>query len=416
MAILLYADDVALLAESAEELQDLLDILNAWCSRWMLNVNSTKSAVMHVRPKSAIRTTAEFLCGQERLPVVSEYKYLGLLFTQHVDHEAMATCAAKSASRALGLLIAKAKSLGGMPHATFNKLYDSMVWPVLDYGAAIWGTRDYSVVNAVHHRACRFFLGVGRFTPSAAINGDMGWRLPIERQWSAVSRLWHRLSAMPVDRLSHRIFVWGDNAATSRFRNWHFRVHQQFNSLGVGQYTHPGVVRSLQRRPFLRAIEAGLTRQRDQLWSAEINRVGAKRGAGLNKLRTYRSFKQVYGTEFYVNQLLPYTHRSALAKFRCGTAPLKIETGRYEGLPLDRRTCFFCPDTIESELHALIECPLYDDLRINLFSSASNIYPDFIALDPEAKLQLLLSSEFLASATSRTCRHLLNRRFSFIYS
>ncbi len=122
VAILLYADDVALIAESAEQLQALLDILSRWCDRWRLGVNASKSAVMHFRTRGTPRSTAEFNCGQGSLPVVSEYRYLGLLFTEHLDYDAMATCAAKSASRALGFLIAKSKSLGGMPYATYTKL------------------------------------------------------------------------------------------------------------------------------------------------------------------------------------------------------------------------------------------------------------------------------------------------------
>ena len=44
----------------------------------------------------------------------------------------------QSASRALGLLIAKSKALGGMPFEVFTKLYDFLVWRVIVYGAAIW--------------------------------------------------------------------------------------------------------------------------------------------------------------------------------------------------------------------------------------------------------------------------------------
>ena len=51
----------------------------------------------------------------------------------------------------------------------YSKLYDTMVWSVIDYGAAIWGTREYACINAVQNRAERFFLGVGKYTPNAAV-------------------------------------------------------------------------------------------------------------------------------------------------------------------------------------------------------------------------------------------------------
>ena len=36
------------------------------------------------------------------------------------------------------------KTLGGMPFDVYNKLYDALVWPVIEYGAAVWGDRSYS--------------------------------------------------------------------------------------------------------------------------------------------------------------------------------------------------------------------------------------------------------------------------------
>ncbi len=50
-------------------------------------------------------------------------------------------------------------------------------------------------------------------------------------------------------------------------------------------------------------------------------------GTGGSKLRTYRLFKSTYSPEIYLLENMPISHRSALAKFRCGTAPIRIETG-----------------------------------------------------------------------------------------
>jgi hypothetical protein len=41
------------------------------------------------------------------------------------------------------------------------------------------GTNKYSVINLIHNRKCRFFLGVGKYTPSAAVRGEMGWKIPV---------------------------------------------------------------------------------------------------------------------------------------------------------------------------------------------------------------------------------------------
>ena len=73
---------------------------------------------------------------------------------------------------------------------------------------------------------------------------------------------------------------------------------------------------------------------------------------GGNKLRTYKLYKNSYDTEDYVeNHIMSRTRRSALAKFRCGVAPLRLETGRCERIPYDERNCFNCINVVENEEH-----------------------------------------------------------------
>ena len=45
--MLVYADDIVLLAENEEELQQLLHELNLWCENNKLEVNASKSEVIH---------------------------------------------------------------------------------------------------------------------------------------------------------------------------------------------------------------------------------------------------------------------------------------------------------------------------------------------------------------------------------
>ena len=44
--------------------------------------------------------------------------------------------------------------------------------------------------------------------------------------------------------------------------------------------------------------------------------------------------------------------------------PLKIETGRFLGLNVEDRLCQVCDqNAVENEIHFLLHCTLYDDLR-----------------------------------------------------
>jgi hypothetical protein len=68
---------------------------------------------VHFRNPSVPPTNEIFLMGEKQLGVVSKYQYLGLLLTEFLDYNEMAKAVARSAGRALSLLIVKSKAHGG---------------------------------------------------------------------------------------------------------------------------------------------------------------------------------------------------------------------------------------------------------------------------------------------------------------
>ena len=105
-------------------------------------------------------------------------------------------------------------------------------------------------------------------------------------------------------------------------------------------------------------------------WYQAINSERGAGSTGLNKLRTYKLFKDSYNTEAYVKMVSPKCYRSVLAKFRCGVATIRVKTGRYERLPFSERMCLLCNGDIENELHVLTSCPMYNVLRDQIYTKA----------------------------------------------
>jgi hypothetical protein len=81
LAILLYADDVVLLAENEKDLQKMLDVLNFWCKNNALYVNVNESKIMHFRNPSVPRTDFNLTINGNSMECVNCYQYLGLLLT-----------------------------------------------------------------------------------------------------------------------------------------------------------------------------------------------------------------------------------------------------------------------------------------------------------------------------------------------
>ena len=211
ISMLCYADDIVLMATKETDLQNMLTKLEVWCNLWRMSINVDKTKIVHFRPQRVQKSSFLFTCSGAPIEMVSKYKYLGLVLNDLLDYGMTAKVVAQAAHRALGVLIAKDRAYGGMPYKIFTKLYDTMVQPIISYGAAIWGQKSFGVINAVQQRAMKFFLGVPKRAPNAGVIGDMGWIDPNTRSWIAVGQQWCRLRNMEMDCLNKVIFNWGYN-------------------------------------------------------------------------------------------------------------------------------------------------------------------------------------------------------------
>ena len=81
-----------------------------------------------------------------RYSICTGYTYLGLVLNEHLDYSITAKTVAQNANSALGLLIAKCKIMGGLPCDAFIKLYDSVVYPIINYGAPLWTVPQMSII------------------------------------------------------------------------------------------------------------------------------------------------------------------------------------------------------------------------------------------------------------------------------
>ena len=93
-----------------------------------------------------------FKGGMDTLEIVSQYKYLGVILTEHLDYITMTKQVAQSASIALGLLIVKDKAFGAyniiigyMPYECFSKCYDAIVQATIDYSFSVWALNHFPV-------------------------------------------------------------------------------------------------------------------------------------------------------------------------------------------------------------------------------------------------------------------------------
>ena len=142
LSLLIYADDTAITwpsGNSAEELQQLITSVDAWCCMHGMTISIVKSEVMVFNCRSPEQLANVSVQGQ-RLPVSRVFKYLGVWF--HFQKGAVHNVhkAAVRSKFAIACVHRKLSDLdvGSNANSTL-KLYNSLVMPSMLYGCEVWG-------------------------------------------------------------------------------------------------------------------------------------------------------------------------------------------------------------------------------------------------------------------------------------
>jgi hypothetical protein len=197
--LLMFADDIVLIAESAADLQRLLDILSDFCSKHQMVVNfsKTKVVIYHATYQTAKDRKHIFCFAGRPLEVATQYKYLGLLTPARNTTEHMASAVADRGTAAKAALFKRYAHLGIEANAVLKrKLFDAIVVPNLTFGCEVWGPwllqHDFkdkafdNEVEAVRLSFYRSLLQLKSSTPHWVIYREMGeypFCLRIARQW-----------------------------------------------------------------------------------------------------------------------------------------------------------------------------------------------------------------------------------------
>jgi hypothetical protein len=195
-----------------------------------------------------------------------------------------------------------------------------------------------------------------------------------------------------------------------RHKNWCGRFGAMAGSIGLEYLMDTEEVFNRNKTSMIRDINKKVFDQVNGNWHEQLAKEEANHGRGRNKLRLYRRYKCLLAPEPYLTSCVKQIHRKALAKFRCGVAPLAIETGRYRQVPLMNRKCFNCSDNVEDELHVLMVCPVYDDLRLDLCKNAVKLVPGFGVLSDYCKVDTILGDARLIKVSANFCYNILEMR------
>ena len=106
-------------------------------------MNINKAKVLYIRPTRRTRSSFPFACNGTIIDYCNEYKYLGIWFNEYLDCKQTLEHTARSTRKTLAGVCAHSKEFGGFLYKTYTLLYKSLVTPILDYSACIWGYQEH---------------------------------------------------------------------------------------------------------------------------------------------------------------------------------------------------------------------------------------------------------------------------------
>ena len=326
--------------------------LYEWCSRWHLEINESKSNIMHFRKARKPRSNTEFKIGNIKLNYVQTYRYLGVTLDENLTFNVASQELTDAGGRAFGGIVAKFKEFKHLSFKCFTKLFDTGVEPICTYASSIWGFNKFQLGQKLQLKAIRYFLGVHKYTPILALTADFGWLEMKYKHNLNMLKFYNRLLSMNNDRLTRQAFEADLSQNTSS--NWSGTVKQILHDIG-----REGNIENFEKIDISYATEK---------FKELTNREFQENVEVKPKLRSYKLFKKHVETERYVTANLSKYERSLMAKLRSGTLQLAIETGRFRNIEIENRLCILCnQNQVENEIHFLCFCPFYHDLRQKLY-------------------------------------------------
>jgi len=379
----MYADDIAILAESAEELQLGLDALSQWAHQWrfMFSIGSDKSAVMVENGDCA---PYAFTLGHLTLPIVAEYKYLGVVFDNRGRWLSHARYAVSKGTRKFATCVAWS-AREGLHTAWRNQLFQSYVLSAFSYGSefVLFDRGALPVMERQLRQWGRRLLAFPSGTPNPVVYGDLGWldvrAVALKRAAGLIARLASSQHDCARDRLPAIIYAYAARQASSWVTNVLNSLAScsvpHFSASGVG----PGAQLAVGQRWSLRV--AGPSIRRDFENSCR------QQALSIPSLAEYLARHPTHTLDSFLhNHRVSYQDAREWGLARCGHHWFcDGRPSRHAGLPV---VCVLCHAAEGTLAHALVECPGYADIRQRWLS---NLQVQSLPMDSQTLVQALFA-------------------------
>jgi hypothetical protein len=259
----------------------------------------------------------------------------------------------------------------------------------------IWGEVQWQEAEILQREMGRMILRCSPKMANEVVLGELGWWKLKTRRDFLILKYWGKVVMMKKKRLVWTVYNHnrsqyeesqrnlGKRAINSGSMKWCKYVHHALESIGLGWVWEKNTLTKKQARSWGAILRDKLGKKEEMEWKKAV--------ADKPKLRTYALLKKKLLFENYLNS----SDRKAieiLTTLRGGTNELRIETGRYpitnrdRRLAISERKCLLClSEEVEDEIHFMLDCTKYADLRRTLFDITKRVLIEHIDIDKEGR-------------------------------
>lgn len=352
IAVLLYADDIVIITDKAEDLKKGLKIATNFGKKWRCKYNTKKTQVVIFGKNRKDKHDWEI--GSRKIEQVESYKYLGIDIEVKLKWRLFKERLLEKANRNMRAAMGMGSRTKHLSVKAAVGLWEALVLPILEYAAEIWGESNWKEADILQRTVAKRILGMKERTANEAVLGDLGW-WPLKARRDMIRlRYWRNLLKMKNTRLPKLIYEWEKDSVVND-SSWITYTIKLLRELNLDEYWNKQEINKT-KDEWNKLIYNKIQEREQKEWR--------ERSQLKPKLRTYIKYKTILKEEDYLKNE-DAIGRRMMARIRSGTHNLRIETGRYERPRQieEFRICEICFREAESEEHFLKRCIAYDDIR-----------------------------------------------------
>ena len=354
VSVIMYADDLVLIAKNRHGLQLGMNALHEYCVQNDLTVNTSKSQLMQVSRRK-ITNLPELDYNGSSLAWVDSFKYLGVNIsrTNNLSKGLNAACQqARKAQKVLDMHI--------MNHSTVSlnhifELFDSLIKPILMYGCAVWGYGAINEIEAYHLQFMKRTLGVKVTTNSCVVYAETG-RFPLHIDINlCMIKYWIKILNSDVKKLIH--VAYNTMLQHPEKYAWIKHIKDLLCCHGFGYIWNDQAVAN--EKTFINLFEQ---RIKDEFIQKCFNDIQIS-----DRCRLYKEIKTVFRCESYMSCEIKSALRVNYTKLRLSSHKFLVERARWGKvkIPYAQRRCTLCSSgDIEDEYHMIMICEHFRDVRV----------------------------------------------------